>query len=313
MEMAYLLQPIKPMDCCKVIKSILEPAATFLGSVAETEIQGIADSRNKGKNCLGFFSHNNFDEIESNLQSCFLITDKAPPASLQTGNTFCIVDDPRSIFISLLEQLITAPGIKPQTSIMILPAGTSRSAKISSQAIIEDGVAIGENVQIGAGCIIKSGTEIGPNTIIRENTVIGSIGITVYKNQKGQLQKFPHVCGVKIGANTEIGANCVIPRGILTSTIIGDNVVIGSLCNIGHGCNVGNSVWISAGGLIGGHTLIGDNVSIGLGVSIRDNLVIENNTSIGMGSVVVKKVRANTSVFGNPAQKMTALKTAPNR
>ena len=47
---------------------------------------------------------------------------------------------------------------------------------------------------------------------------------------------------------------------------------------------------MSVGSLVGGQTRIGNKATIGMGVCIRDNLTIGEGVSIGMGSVVVKKM-----------------------
>ena len=99
----------------------------------------------------------------------------------------------------------------------------------------------------------------------------------------------------------------------LAPTFIGDDVVIGNLCNIGHGATVEDGVWMSVGSLLGGHTTVHAGATIAMGVSVRDNLVIGEAASLGMGSVVVKNVEAKHSMFGNPAKRMVGLRTGPTR
>lgn len=224
-----------------------------------------------------------------------------------------IVDDPRFVFIKLINHLVE------KKMIYSLPREyrgiplNNESNLINKFAIIEDGVFVGTNTVIGAGCIIKSGTIIGDNCIIRENTVVGCDGIALYKANNGKILRFPHIGIVKIGNNVEIGANCVIVKGALSATQIKDNVVIGNLCNVGHGVIIESKVWSSVGTLIGGNTVINHGATIGLGVCIRDNIVIEEKSSIGMGSIVTKSTQANSSYFGNPAKPLPKLKTGPLR
>lgn len=304
----------KTVDSSQIITFLGEKYT--LGTVEKNSnfitIEGVCDSRKGGIRQLAFCTIKNYLDSQK-LTESFILIDEIPDDALLSSNYFCQVSDTRSAFIDVLSWLISSVGIEPHRPDFFEESSISSKADISSSAIIEQGVEIGAGCEIGHNVVIKSGTRIGANSVIRENTVIGCDGITVYRAQDGRLMKFPHVGGVSIGSDTEIGANTVITEGILSPTFIGNNVVVGNLCNIGHGVLIGNSVWMSVGTLIGGHTVIQDAATIAMGVSIRDNLTIGSECSIGMGSVVVKSVEANHSVFGNPAKRMPNLKTGPSR
>lgn len=276
------------------------------------DIRGCCDARQGGKNAIAFSPSLDPDESEEKLGDCLVLTE-SHITRRETSNLYVTVNDARAVFIMLLDRLATDLGLQPSTSIMSADISVSPLARVHPSACLEEGVKIDDGAVISAGCVIKRGTQIGRHTVIRENSVIGCDGITVYKNKNGELMKFPHVCGVVIGENTEIGAGCVIARGILSSTRIGRNVVIGNLSNIGHGATVADDVWMSVGTLIGGHAHIGCKATIGMGSRIRDNQRVGEHASIGMGSVVVKPVDPGTSVFGNPAKRMATLTTGPKR
>ena len=53
---------------------------------------------------------------------------------------------------------------------------------------------------------------------------------------------------------------------------------------------------------ITGHTQIGKKVFVGGGAGTLPKAKIEDDAYIGAGSVVLKKVKAGTKVFGNPAR-----------
>lgn len=221
-------------------------------------------------------------------------------------------DDPRSFFIDCVDAAMSAD-IVDLNSTMPRPFNIASSACISPSSHVHSNVVIEKNVVIGENCTIHSGTWIQEGCTIRDNTVIGANGISLYSGKDGSLRNLPHLAGTILGANTEVGAGCIICKGILNDTVIGSNSIIGNLCNIGHVCQVGSHVWMSAGCLIGGHTILEDHATLGIGVTVRDNLTLGKNAQIGMGSVIIKSVKANASVFGNPAKPVPPIKAGPSR
>lgn len=303
----------KPVNSSRIVAFIEELVGPIKLAGAEgLELTGTCDSRTGGHNQLVFANAEHFGK-GAELTASFVLTDELPDESIQGSNQFCVVSDPRAVFMDVLTWLIDSIGVDAHWSGYTGEAAVSNEAQVASSAVIEPGVEIGEGSVICAGAVIKRGSRIGRNTIIRENVVIGSDGVTVYRAADGRLLKFPHVGGVSIGDNTEIGANAVIAGGILAATFIGNDVVIGNLCNVGHGAVVEDGVWMSVGSLLGGHTTVHAGATIAMGVSVRDNLVIGAEASLGMGSVVVKNVEPNHSMFGNPAKRMVGLKTGPKR
>ncbi|WP_379865428.1 hypothetical protein [Marinobacter sp. M5B] len=283
-----------------------------LAGAEDLELTGTCDSRAGGHKQLVFANSENYGK-GVDLTGSFVLTDELPDKSIQGSNQFCVVSDPRAAFMDVLTWLIGSTGVDAHWCGYTDDAAVSSEAQVASSAVIEHGVEVGAGSVICAGAVIKRGTRIGRNTVVRENVVIGSDGVTVYRAADGRLLKFPHVGGVSIGDNTEIGANAVIAGGILAPTFIGTDVVIGNLCNVGHGAVVEYGVWMSVGSLLGGHTTVNAGATIAMGASVRDNLVIGAEASLGMGSVVVKNVEPNHSMFGNPARRMVGLKTGPKR
>lgn len=274
-------------------------------------IRAIGDSRLPGEKCLAFAKRDVIDAGTQLLNSFVLVDDW--PGTEDNTNLYCKVDDPRAAFIDLLTHLMTKIDVWAHSMDYWEQAEVDATAIIATSAVIETGVKVGKRARIEAGVVLKRGTWIDDDAIIGPNACLGDEGITLYKANDGRVLRFPHVGGVYVGKRTHVGANSVIPRGIISTTRISDDVVIGNLCNIGHGAKVGRSVWMSVGSLIGGHTKIEDRVTIGMGVTVRDNLTLGEQSSIGMGSVVVKNVQNKTSVFGNPAKRMPGLTTGPAR
>ena len=104
----------------------------------------------------------------------------------------------------------------------------------------------------------------------------------------------------------EIGLGVVIKSYCIVSSDakIRDNVWIQSHVIVGHDVTVSENCQISAHASIAGHTHIGRNVYIGLNACIREQLTIGDNSVISMGAAVMKDVRPNKIVMGNPAREM---------
>lgn len=223
-----------------------------------------------------------------------------------------IIDDPRATFIDTVESL-QRDGLLGPSSLLPDSPTISQEARISADAVIETGVQIDAGVTIGSGTRVHTGTWVKKGATISDNCVIGTPGINAYLGHDGRRRSLPHVAGVIIGEDTTLGAGCVVVRGMLTSTIIGSGCIFGNLCNVGHSTEIGDNAWISTGTLVAGVARIGAGVTIAMGCAIRDDVTVGEHANVGMGSVVTKNVRANTSVFGNPARTVPSIKAGPAR
>lgn len=191
---------------------------------------------------------------------------------------------------------------------------------IHPSAIIEEGAVIGDNVFIGANCyigkkvVIEEGTKIMPNVVIMGNVVvgkecyiksgvvIGQPGFGFEKNGDGLPVHFPHVGRIIIGDHVFIGANTAIDRATLDATIIGNYVKIDNLVHIAHNVQIEDGSYIIACTILGGGVHIGKNCWIAPNVSIKQQLNIGDNALVGLGAVVLKDVKPNTVMVGNPAK-----------
>jgi bifunctional UDP-N-acetylglucosamine pyrophosphorylase/glucosamine-1-phosphate N-acetyltransferase len=153
----------------------------------------------------------------------------------------------------------------------------SNDTKIGKNVIIEPYVVIGKNVKIGNNVVIKSFShlesckienkvEVGPYARIRPNTILKE--------------------GSKIGNFVEI-----------KKSIVGKKSKVNHLSYIGDS-NLGKSVNIGAGtitcnydGVKKSKTKIKDKVFVGSNSSLVAPLTIEQDSIIGAGSVITKKVK----------------------
>ena len=152
----------------------------------------------------------------------------------------------------------------------------SKDTKIGKNVTIEPYVVFGPKVKIGSNVVIKSFShleecnimnkvEIGPyarirpKTILKEGSKIGNF-VEVKKSVVGKNSKVNHLSYV---GDSDIGKSVNIGAGTIT-------------CNY-DGVNKNN-------------TKIKDNVFIGSNSSLVAPVTIENDSTVGAGSVITKKV-----------------------
>ena len=153
----------------------------------------------------------------------------------------------------------------------------SNDTKIGKNVIIEPYVVIGKNVKIGNNVIIKSFShlesckienkvEVGPYARIRPNTILKE--------------------GSKIGNFVEIKKSIVGKKSKVNHlSYIGDSD-LGKSVNIGAG-----TITCNYDGIKKSKTKIKDNVFVGSNSSLVAPLTIEQDSIIGAGSVITKKVK----------------------
>lgn len=109
----------------------------------------------------------------------------------------------------------------------------------------------------------------------------------------------------------DLGHFCSLGEGAVIYSGFGMtvNVNIGSFatllaCGIGHDVKIGDYCTISSWCNIMGGVEIGDRVFMGGNCAVAPHAVIQDDAYVGVGSVVLRKVKAGKRVFGNPAREM---------
>ena len=164
----------------------------------------------------------------------------------------------------------------------------SEDTKIGNNVIIEPYVIIGSKVKIGNNVIIKSFShlekckidnkvEIGPYARIRPDTVLKE--------------------GSKIGNFVEIKKSVVGKKSKVNHlSYIGDSE-IGKLVNIGAG-----TITCNYDGVKKNKTRIKDKVFIGSNSSLVAPVIIEQNSVVGAGSVITKRVNKKSLALTRSTQ-----------
>lgn len=105
---------------------------------------------------------------------------------------------------------------------------------------------------------------------------------------------------VKLGIGVGIKSFCVLASDVTVEdfTFLQSSVIMGHDVHIGRFCQVNSFSFFA------GYVRVHDMVSINAGVRIIQNIVVEEEAVVGIGSVVLRRVKKNTTVFGNPAKRI---------
>jgi len=135
---------------------------------------------------------------------------------------------------------------------------------------------------------------IAKKKIIEENNYLSKI-----------IETFIHPTAI-ISNSAFIGRGCIIFPFVYISEAsrVEDFVNLNFNVGVGHDSKVGKFTTISAQVNIGGHCELNEGCFLGSGSTIIPKKKIGCFSSIGAGSVVIKNVKSNTSVFGSPAKKI---------
>ena len=111
---------------------------------------------------------------------------------------------------------------------------------------------------------------------------------------------------VVLGNNAHIGIGCILGAfaNVSSDTSIGNFVTFSIKAGMGHDSTIGDFSHIGGMCCISGFVTIGECVTLHPGSIIVPHRKIGDNAIIGTGSVVLTNVKADTTVFGNPAKKM---------
>lgn len=100
------------------------------------------------------------------------------------------------------------------------------------------------------------------------------------------------------------GRNLTIYHG--QGLVVNDGVIIGENCTLRHNTTIGNK---EVGGVYSEAPVLGNNVDVGANVVIIGPVIVGDNVVIGAGSVVVKSIKGDSVVAGNPCRYLNLSKT----
>lgn len=126
-----------------------------------------------------------------------------------------------------------------------------------------------------------------------------------YDKNNGAIISYIHPSAV-IGDDVEIGAGSVFaPYSLVTTNVkLGRGCTINAFSSIGHDAVLGDFCTLSGHCDVTGHVKLGNKVFMGSHASIIPGIQVGSGSVIGAGSLVLRKVQENSTVFGNPAKKI---------
>lgn len=142
------------------------------------------------------------------------------------------------------------------TAIVSPKAELGEDVEIGANAIIEEGVSIGDRTRIGPMVHMQGSTKMGPDNVVFTGATIG------FPPQYLGFNGDP--TPLIIGARNVIREYVSIHRALDMehTTVVGNDCFFMAAAHVGHDCQVGNNVILANGALLGGHVTVGDRAFI---------------------------------------------------
>lgn len=137
------------------------------------------------------------------------------------------------------------------------------------------------------------------------NVILKKSSIQIILGKGGEFINLIHN-EAYIGKNVKMGKGCIILKNALIGVEceIQDYVLIQGSSIIGHDAKVGKYSRIDCHVVCVGGIELKDEVTIHSGAVINDHVIVEKGAIVGALSFVIRRVKENTTVFGNPAKKL---------
>jgi UDP-3-O-[3-hydroxymyristoyl] glucosamine N-acyltransferase len=186
-------------------------------------------------------------------------------------------------------------------------AAVGDGAVIGARTLVYPHVVIGRHARIGDDCIlharvsIRERVRVGDRVIIQDGAVIGSDGFGFARRSDGTHQKIPQVGGVVIEDDVEIGAHTAIDRPAVGETRIGAGSKIDNLVQVAHGVTLGRNVLLAAQVGVAGSTTIEDGVTLAGQVGVAGHLTIGKGVIATAQTGIPNSVEAGAFISGYPA------------
>ncbi len=295
---------------------------TLLCGDSADQITGFASLKEAIHGDLSFFHDPRYNER--------LVNTKASAILVPTGwtefpsNAACIaVADPSRSFEQIVEKFgfqpePFVPGVHSSAVVDSSVKFDASRVSIGANAVIEAGVELADEVEIGAGSYVGRNVKIGkgsklyPNATVHAECILGEhvflhSGVVIgadgfgYEFGEGRHRKVRQAGIVQIDNHVEIGAGTTVDRARFGRTWIGEGTKIDNLVQIGHNVVLGKHCIVVACTAIAGSALIGDYVVIAAQVGIAGHVTIGSQATLAARCGVTRDLAGGQTYLGFPA------------
>ena len=280
----------------------LSDIATLTGARVKGDPQAMATGINEihrvEEGDLAFVDHPKYYTRCLESAASFIIINadvECPP-----GKALLIVDDPFEAYLKIVRSY------RPYEH---STDPVSRTARVGEGTLLQQGVVLGNHVEVGRDCVIHQGVVvrdhciIGDRVVIQAGTVIGSepFYYNTRKDREAWYRRMESCGRVVIEDDVEIGANCTVDRGVTHDTRIGRGTKMDNMVHIGHDTVIGRNCLIAAQVGVAGAVEIGDGVVLWGQVGVSKTLRIGSNAVVLAQSGVPSDLEGGEIYFGTPA------------
>lgn len=213
-------------------------------------------------------------------------------------------ENPKEVFFAILQNFWGEKRIEGSVgegTVISREAVVDPTAVIGCNCSIVGDVIIGAHTVVEHNVVIQGRVRIGENCYIQSGAVIGIAGFGFSKDAETKRRKrVEHFGGVEIGDDVFIASHVNIERGTIDDTVIERGVKIAPSTLIAHNNMIGEDTIIISSVLYGS-VKVGARSYIAAS-AIENQMVIGDDTVIGMGSVVNRPIGDRVIAYGTPAK-----------
>lgn len=146
-----------------------------------------------------------------------------------------------------------------------------------------------------------------------DDVFVCALGDVRYKKHYSEiiLNKGGHFMNVihpsaHIGTNVQLGNGCIVAGNVWidSDTKVGDYVTLQTGALIGHDCQIDSWSIIDSACFLAGFVHLEESVTVHPHSSIIPHITIHKDAIVNIASTVIREVKENSTVMGNPAKKI---------